>query len=218
MTRFTLAPSERVLIVGRTGSGKTTLARVLVGGYRNLVVIDPKWRFELPRTLTLYSPADFRQVYPQRSTRIIFRPDPNALFDQVDEVLGRVLTFGRTAINVDEALDLATATRIVPAYRRLVKTGRELLCPVISCSQRPTGLHNDVIAEAEHLFAFDLHLATDRAKVAGIGGDGLLEQPGEPYAFFYYGPATGGQVVRCPPLALPDRTLASSPASASGGT
>ena len=75
-----------------------------------------------------------------------------------DEIIRRVLRYGRTALLVDESVGLADTARIVPAYRRAIVTGRELYVPVISCTQRPTAVHNVVLSEAEHYFVFDLQL------------------------------------------------------------
>jgi len=93
-----------------------------------------------------------------------------------------------------------------------VKVGRSLTVGVTICSQRPMGLHNDVIAESEHVFIFDLQLPGDREKLAGIVGEGALVRVTEPFGFLYYGPTTHGDVVRCSPLQLPGLTV-SSPAA-----
>jgi len=218
MTRITIAPSERAAIVGRTGSGKTTLARQLVGTYRNLVVIDPKWRFELARTMVVAgSAADFARLYPQRTTRLVYRPDPESSdHADVDAVIRRVLRYGRTCLCLDEAMDYATPSAILPAYRRALTQGRELLVPVVSLTQRPRAVHNTVLSEAEHLFVFDLQVASDRDKMADLAGDALRERILTPYAFAYYGPATGGHVVMCPPLRLPAPPLAPGPPATGG--
>ncbi len=211
---FTLGPTDRVLIVGRTGSGKSTLARVLFYGHRSLVVIDPKHEEVLARSITVSTPAEFRRVFPQRATRIVFRPDPeDHRATDVDEVIRRVLTYGNTCLLLHETVDYATPTRIVPSLRRAIKTGRSLGVPVVACSQRPIGLHNDVIAEAEHVFVFDLAIEGDREKVAGIVGDGVRERVGRPFEFLYAGPGTSGGVVRCDPIRLPAEPSAAPPAT-----
>lgn len=187
-------------------------------GYRNLVAVDPKHRLELPGALVVTGIAAFRQTWPQRATRVVFRPDletDDTLRGEVDEALARVLHYGRTAVLVDEALDLATSTKIVPAYRRVIRLGRELVIPVFSCSQRPMGLHNDVLSQSEHLFVFDLPLRGDRDKVSEIGGPELLERAddrlGAEHGFAYYGPATRGRAIWIPPLHLPPAPAAPAP-------
>jgi DNA helicase HerA-like ATPase len=198
----TIGPTDRVLIVGRTGSGKSTLARVLSNGYRNLVVIDPKHEEELPRSITVFSAREFVQVYPQRSTRVLVRPDPADPDELVATATGRVLAYRRARLLFHEVVDYASSTRILPELRRAEKIGRSLEVGVTVCSQRPMGLHNDVIAESEHIFIFDLAMAGDRDKLAGIAGDGARERIAEEFGFLYAGPGTRGDVVRCPPLRL----------------
>lgn len=201
---FEIAPTDRVLIVGRTGSGKSTLARVLSYGYRNLLVVDSKHEEEVPRATIVRTAAEMRQVYPQRATRVVLRPDPtDARHVDVDESLARVLHYGRCRICIHEAVDFATSTYVLPQLRRAAKVGRSLTVGLTVCSQRPMGLHNDVIAESEHVFIFDLQMPGDREKLAGIVGEGALVRVTEPYGFLYYGPTTRGDVVRCPPLVIP---------------
>lgn len=196
-----IGPTDRILIVGRVGSGKSVLARAMFNGSRALVVIDPKHEEELARGVVARSPSEFRQLYPQKSTRVVYRPDPeDRRSSDLDEVIRRILRYGNTRILLHETVDYAKPTYIVPALRRAIKTGRTLGVPVVSLSQRPIGLHNDVISEADHIFIFDLALSGDREKLAGVAGEGVLERIGRPFEFLYFGPSTAGDVVRCPPI------------------
>jgi hypothetical protein len=215
---FTIDPTDRVLIVGRAGSGKSTLARALFYTSRNLVVVDPKHEEELPRATVCYTLAEVRQAFPQRTTRIVFRPnpeDPRSL--DLDGVIRRVMHYGRTCLLLHETVDYASATRIVPALRRASKVGRSLGIQLVSLAQRPVGLHNDIVAEASHVFAFDLSLLGDRQKIAGVGGAGFLDRPPGDHAFGYWGErTTAGRVVWCPPLEL-RADLAPTATDATGG-
>jgi hypothetical protein len=199
-----IGPTQRVLILGRTQSGKSTLARALFYGVSRLVVIDQKWEEQLARGVTVYSPDEFRQTYPQRSTRVVFRPDPTAKrAADVGEVIARVLAHRRCRLVVHEAVDYATPNWIEPNLRRAIKTGAYLEVGVTICSQRPIGLHNDAISETEHVFVFDLAMPGDRDKLAELGVPELLQRAGGGYGFLYYGPSTGGRAIRCSPIIPP---------------
>lgn len=206
MANFTLGSHEHVLIVGQNQSGKSTVARAMTSGYSSQVVVDPKHEESLARSITVYSPAEFSRVYPQRSRRVIFRPD-NGLDrgEDVDQVMARVERYGRTAVVVHEAMFYASAGWIVPAYKRLQVAGAGRGIPVWSLSQRPMGLHNVLLSEARHVLIFDLALDGDRRKMAGIVGEAALIRPGRRFGFGYYGPQTAG-LIRCDPLELERRT------------
>ena len=73
------------------------------------------------------TPAEVRQAFPQRSTRIVYRPNPeDPGSDDVDQVIRRILQYGRTCLLLHETVDYASPTRIVPALRRASKVGRSL--------------------------------------------------------------------------------------------
>jgi hypothetical protein len=219
--RFNIRPDQRAVIVGRTGSGKTTAALMLVAGYSTLVIIDVKRRVELAGVPVVYGLEGFRNSWPQRVRRVIVRPTDadleteKALWAWADGVFSRVLKYGRTAVLVDECLDLAPKQKIVRGYRRALRMGREPLIPIYSCSQRARDLHNDVFSESEHLFVFDLNLATDREKVAEIGGPELLTRVDarfpQGHGFAYSGPETAGAVIWSPPLQVPAGQLPPAP-------
>ena len=204
MPELVIPTDQRVLVVGRAGCGKSTLTRALFYGLSRLVVIDDKWEELLPRSITVYSPDEFRRTWPQRSARVVFRPDPAAKRGaDVGEVIARVLEYRRTRLVLHEAVNYATPTWIQPDLRRAIKIGRSLEVGVTLCSQRPIGLHNDAIAEAEHVFVFDLAMPGDREKLAELGVPDLLERVGRPYWFRYAGPATGSRAILCRPVPIP---------------
>lgn len=201
MSRVVIGPTDRVLIVGQTGSGKSTLARAMFSFDRQLVVIDPKWEEELPSpSAVATTPAEFRRLWPQLARRVVFRPDPELLpaASDVEAVVRRVLAYGRTRLVFHEVVDYASPTRILPALRRAAKLGRTLGVSLVVCTQRPIGVHNDLLAEADHVCAFHLALAADREKLAGIGGPELLVSPGPGHRWLYWSARTG--VLKCAPI------------------
>ena len=194
--RIVIGPTDRVVIVGQTGSGKSTLARHLTAGDRQLVVVDPKHEEVVEGATIATSPREFRALWPQRTTRVVVRPDPAAEGEDVDEVLARIMRWGRCRILVHEVVDYAGPQRVIPHLRRAAKLGRSLGVSLVVCSQRPIGVHNDVLAEADHLCAFRLLLEGDRRKVEGIIGEPLPVLVGHEWA--YWSPKT--RLVRCAPI------------------
>lgn len=208
---ITIGNTDRVLIAGRSGSGKSTLARAMFYSGHSLVVVDPKHEEELAASLTVYTPAEFRRAYPQRCRRIVFRPDPrDGRGRDVGEVLARVLQYGNCRVLLHETVYYASSSWVLPELRQVAKVGRSRGVPLVMLAQRPVGLHNDIIAEAEHVFEFDLAMPGDREKLAGLGWPGLLERPAHPHGFLYAGPSTGGAVVACDPV--PVRAMPGGPA------
>lgn len=205
LSNFELSPDGRFLVVGRAGSGKSTLARALAYSYRNVLVIDPKHEESLARSQTVYDVASFVALFPQRATRIVFRPDASLeRAPDVGAVYARALAYGNTAIVNHEVMFYATSAWCLPELRRAQIAGRSRRVPLWNLTQRPIDVHNVILSETTHVFLFDLLLETDRRKVAGIVGPGALVAPDRPFAFGYYGPSTGGQLVRCDPLEVPN--------------
>lgn len=216
MADIEIRPDQHLLVCGATGTGKSTLLRVLTYGYSRLVVIDPKHEELVPRALVVYSAAEFRQAWPQRSPRVVFRPDPeDPKHRDVDEVIRRCLAHRRVRIAIHETVDYAQSSWVVPSLRRALMTGRTLEVGIAAASQRPIGLHNVVISEASHVFVFRLSLEGDRDKLAGVLGPGVLAPPEHEHGFLYGGPALGGRVVACPPLRVP--VSPTDPSSVGGG-
>lgn len=157
--------SDRACFFGRTGSGKTTLARALL---RNsafpYVVLDPKHRyrdehdgFEIPIV----------DRFDKRRPQQIIRVDPGANeLVEWDEAIYDVWRAGDHILYVDEAtLVLPGPRTILPELGRAIRTGRERNVGVWIGSQRPKELPSVVFTEAEHFLLFRLQFEPDIVKV-----------------------------------------------------
>jgi len=182
--RLVLAPDQRAFITGRSGSGKTYLATHWIREWRSGIAIDPKHmlgRRDLPGwQLVLGFDAALRAWGPEHP-RLIVRPvpgdyRPGAGYDRLAE---RVLATSRPGAGVgwydDEVLNAAPLGRITAGLERLLGEGRGLWIPVVIGTQRPIGVHNKVLSEANHLVIFTLTLDGDRRKLASFAGDQLLD-------------------------------------------
>lgn len=170
-----IKPGDRVAIIGRSGTGKTTLARSLIDEYPRALALDPKRRLYLPGWQALEGIAAIGAGWPSGWPRVIGRP---ALMEDdrtwLDACCRRAYQVAACAVLVDELAGLATASDPPEWLNRLLTRGRDTERGPITtfvCTQRPRRIPLTVISEAEHVFVFELNLRSDRAYVAEVIGD-----------------------------------------------
>jgi len=185
--RFKIRADERVIFVGRTGSGKTTLADKLIRnlGYRT-VVLDPKHRWEYPgyRLVDRYdpNPSLVRQVFRPRDDEVENWRD-------AEKYLEDVWNYGiPTVVYIDELTRLSTPRRTIPILADFVRLGRQARMGTWYASQRPKDVPSLFLSEAEHWFVFDLRYVADREKCVGFLGENVADRITETYAFWYSNP------------------------------
>ena len=187
--------SEHVNIDGRTGTGKTFLARQYLAGFESVFVLDTKGMFawpEIPGTIwsehylvdgnkELEIVNSVNDLANAQTAKVIYRPNYDELnFDYYDEFFKFCYFRGNTTVLVDEAFSICpTPYKIPEFYRAILTRGRELKVSCWSLTQRPSGIPQIILSEATHYFVFDLNLQTDRDKMAVITGcEELREKPG----------------------------------------
>lgn len=200
-----IKPDEHVFIAGRTGSGKTFLAKKYLPGYENVVVLDTKglvsWP-EIPGTkwtgrknhilvdgagkLTLVTKlADLEGV---ETSKIIYRPDFNELTQEYFNAFFKwIYQRQNTICWIDEAMSVSPSPHTIPEfYKAILTRGRERNTAVWSLTQRPSGIAALIMSESTHFFVFDLNMPQDRDKLTDVtGAKQFLEKPGK-YKFWYY--------------------------------
>lgn len=165
MARISIGANDRVAFFGKTGSGKTTLAKHLLrASSKPWVIFDPKHSIREPGIPTR---RDFRPREPFQ----IVRDDGYGDLDFWDEQFWKVARAGPRIVYVDEVILISPPRAILPEYGRAIKTGREKGLAVWSGSQRPKELPSPIFTESEHIFCFRLTYDDDRAKVASFTTD-----------------------------------------------
>lgn len=177
-----IKPSERLALIGTTGSGKSFLAARLLTGLKRAVVIDPKHTFKLEG----YKPGKRLPLW-SNEYRLIYRPamnDDSAMAGLLFELWKR----GNVVIYIDE---LQTLTDLYPlstrALENIARTGREKKISLWAAMQRPRWVPRIFLTESEVLAVFLLRAQDDRKYISGFGGP-EMESTLPEFGFWYIRP------------------------------
>lgn len=197
---FQISPSEHVSIVGKTGSGKTVLARRLLKGmsdaaatlpfYYPIIILDNKGSLktfagfgkrirklkDLKKQLRegepiiVYSPTEAEQ------TRAYYEGFFKYLYNLNKPLL----------VYVDELALVGHGNNTPEYYEKFRKQGRERLQTLWAATQNPVFVNHDFFSNADHFFIFDLILKADREKMAAFAGEAVKERPIDKHGFHYF--------------------------------
>lgn len=184
---FIIKANDRVLLAGKTGSGKTWLAEHLLNRVERLVVIDSKgslghWRLDEPgdrdwRAFEQGEPGRYRILPP-------ISDNPQVYYEALFEKLYGI---GNLIVYMDEAYAVTPqGARPGKWLSALYTRGRELGIGTWSSTQRPAWIPGFLISEADVLIVFRLQLPEDRKKLAAVGGESMLTRVPDPHGFYLY--------------------------------
>jgi hypothetical protein len=174
-----ISANERVYIVGRTLSGKSTLARYLLHSVRRLVVCDPKdglgqWKLEA-------WDRDTRQALLEgEDVRVRITPEPaRDPATYWESVLRTVFDAGDCVVYVDEVYLLSESESSAGypiALRDIWTSGAQRGIGGFAVSQRPRFVPKYLLSESEHVFLFRLLLLADRKCVAEFTHERMVQE------------------------------------------
>lgn len=190
--RFRVKTLDRVLICGKTGSGKTYLARHLLGNAPRLICLDPKgrlddWRLTDADRSTAEGRAALRDLAAGKPSRLRYRlPMDDDTGAAWEDAIGAGFEAGDCVIYIDELYGVVEPGSRAPAILSAAYTrGREYGVGVWSATQRPVWVPLFAISEADHYFCFRLTLAEDRKRMAAFMGPQVEEVISAEHGFFY---------------------------------
>jgi DNA helicase HerA-like ATPase len=188
--QFLPRPDQRMVLLGGSGTGKTTLAKALLGAYRGFVLaIDPKGTLGGPKGLEGYvivrSPSGLRRIR-RGYDRVIYRPGPvYSDLRSYDEVYRWAYERGKLLVYTDEIYSTMRGTRSPDWQRACITSGRELGVAMISSTQRPKGIDPRLLSESESIACFKLRKLDDAKYVSEFMGDEILKPPPR-YAYWWW--------------------------------
>lgn len=208
--RIGILAGQRVLIAGRTGSGKTHFARWLARQMSGGIVLDPKgddaWLalpgsavvpgYEIPEALADPDPE-------QRIRWAILRPppaEPAEMARSFDGVLYDVVSrWHDLAVVIDELYTLHISGRPGPGLTGVLTRGRSRGIAAIMCTQRPLWISRFTLSEADAIAGFSLNWPADRKTLYEISGKKAFLKKLRPREFLWY-IVSSDFVARCAPL------------------
>lgn len=173
---------ERVMFVGKTGYGKTVLAKHFLAKMNRVLVIDPKHTFKLDGYRRGKGLPAFGKDF-----HIIYRPrmgDDEPLADLVY----RLNKMRDVTIYCDE---LSSTADMFPATTAMLadvaRTGRERRVALWNAVQRPRWTPRVFFTEAEVYFLFNLRSGEDRGYMSQFVGPEVVDQI-DKFNFWYERP------------------------------
>lgn len=182
--QLVIQPYERVAFIGKTGSGKTFLAKLYAGAFRNVLVLDTKGTFKWDNVPVIKTFDKLREV---GEGKFIYRPIDKEMHEDYYEAFFEFCYKRRhTVALVDElAQVMEGASDILPSWKDIMQRGRELNVGIFNCTQRPAFIPRMTFSESEHTFCFRLKLEDDRKRVAEYMGKEVVATRLQGHGFWY---------------------------------
>ena len=175
LQRIQIKSNDRVFVCGSTGSGKTVYVKsVLLAQYSRVIFHDFKLENQdlMSRGFVLaHTPDEMMALMVGNSYKVLYQPlmyDEEGNLADFNRVCEICYKNGNCTLVVDESNYFADSSNIELYHRELLTRGRSRGVGVVNLSQRPVGVHNLCISEAQHLIVFNLNLDNDVKKLKAV--------------------------------------------------
>lgn len=215
MTQIQIKSNDRILVVGKTGSGKSYLVRnVLFPAFERPIFFDWKRREyrhmnNVPKARTLSGVEDWlsgKADVPDDSHGLVYVPK-----EQTDDVFNELCRVcyeaGNNQLIVDETKGIYSRVgnaSLLPFHDRLMVEGRDLGVGITHVTQRPKRVPMECVSEAEHIFAFRLNLKDDRDRLKEVMGEAAFRLKDLQKYHYLYMAEDWNEPKACKPVELPN--------------
>lgn len=187
--RFGILSSHRVTFVGRNGSGKTVLAKLLSREFNSVCAVDFKHTLQMDGVEITSDPEKLKGLGIEYRA-IIFRPPWEWEQKEINELFKWGMMRGRTLFYIDEGYSVGDAGSYPKFLKIIAVQGRETHVALWSLFQRPYGVPRFLVSEAEHLFVYFLNDPQDRARVEEVAQmkldwDAINPERGGRFCFYH---------------------------------
>jgi energy-coupling factor transporter ATP-binding protein EcfA2 len=176
--------TERMLLVGATGTGKTTLARKLIQSHiadnkkHPVIIIDPKCTYDPEDDRFKLVTSPFALRWQGRQQFIHYRPAPDYQdVKSYDSVYKWIFARKEILVYTDETYMTMRGQRSPQWQTACVTCGRELGIGMLFATQRPSGIDLRIYTESEHKICFYLAHDDDRKRMAQEMGKAVMVDP-----------------------------------------
>ena len=190
--------NDRGVVIGKTGCGKTTLAKFLIEDYTKpySVTWNPKgsdnvyeWKQKHVKSLPeLYDESE-------KNNRLVYTPNELVAedFNNQNEFFYWIYERKSTRLYIDEATSIVYTGVKVPRFLLAVlNRGRERRISTLTATQRPSGVPMNILSESEHYYVFKTNLPQDKLRIEQITGITVEDQEDlDDYEFYYFNVSRG---------------------------
>jgi len=172
-------------VTGKTQSGKTSLVKKLLPTYRNYIVYDVKRQYGTLGAI-IHNISELDLAVKNGCSRLIYQPNTLDI-DHFNTVCEWIYTHLRHILFVVEEVHKFATKHKIPTHFNTIITvaeGDPHYIGVMSISQRPANVHNDVLTQTSVTISFRHNSPSDAEAVAGIPANTILELLPYHYAVF----------------------------------